>query len=149
MLLPLKPHRHHGQLNILTNSVVDLGFQLYGTCEEWVSSRIWPQCEPCPRGATVLLSGRIHLSQTNGGVKLSLFIYPSSPESSIFQLEAAGERLWREVCDPMTPVAPQPTVRQELILKIQTESLKSARSKTSVIVSTVQNAHTPPHVYTH
>lgn len=46
------------------------------------------------------LSGRIHLSQTNGGVKLSLFIYPSSPESFIFQLEAAGKRLWREVCDP-------------------------------------------------
>ena len=25
---------------------------------------------------------------------------PSSPESSIFQLEAAGKRLWREVRDP-------------------------------------------------
>lgn len=48
----------------------------------------------------MLLSGCIHLSQTNGCVKLSLFIYPSSPESSIFQLEAAGKRLWREVRDP-------------------------------------------------
>ncbi len=48
----------------------------------------------------MLLSGCIHLSQTNGGVKLSLLMYPSSPESSIFQLEAAGKRLRREVCDP-------------------------------------------------
>lgn len=48
----------------------------------------------------MLLSGCIHLSQTNGCVKLSLFIYPSSPEGSIFQLEAAGKRLWRKVHDP-------------------------------------------------
>lgn len=48
----------------------------------------------------MLLSGCIHLSQTNGCVKLSLYIYPSSPESSIFQLEAAGKRLQGEVCDP-------------------------------------------------
>lgn len=48
----------------------------------------------------MLLSGCIHLSQTNGCVKLSLFMYPSSRESSIFQLEAAGKRLWREVRDP-------------------------------------------------
>lgn len=73
--------------------------KLSGVFEEWVSSRFWPQCKPCLRAAAVLLSGRIHLSQTNGGVRLSLFIYPSSPESSIFQL-AAGKRLWREVCDP-------------------------------------------------
>lgn len=71
-----------------------------GVFEECVSGQLWPQCKPCLRAAAVLLSGRIHLSQTNGGVKLSLFIYPSSPESSIFQLEAAGKRLWREVCDP-------------------------------------------------
>lgn len=49
---------------------------------------------------TVLLSGCIHLSQTNGGVKLSLFIYPCRRESSIFQSQAAGKRLRREVSDP-------------------------------------------------
>lgn len=48
----------------------------------------------------MLLSGCIHLSQTNGRVKLSLLIYPARRESSIFQLEAAGKRLWREVRDP-------------------------------------------------
>lgn len=70
----------------------------------------------------MLLSGRIHLSQTNGGVKLSLFMYPSSAESSIFQLEAAVKRPWREVCVTLvTSVATQqPTVGQELIFKIQT-----------------------------
>jgi len=65
-----------------------------------MSSRIWPQCKLCSRAGTVLLSGCIHLSQTNGCVKLSLLIYPSGPESSIFQLEAAGKRLWRKVRDP-------------------------------------------------
>lgn len=51
-------------------------------------------------GGTVLLSGCIHLSQTNGDVKLSLFIYPCRRESSIFQSQAAGKRLRREVSDP-------------------------------------------------
>lgn len=48
----------------------------------------------------VLLSGCIHLRQTNGGVKLSLLIYPCRRESSIFQSQAAGKRLRREVSDP-------------------------------------------------
>lgn len=89
--------------------------------EEWVSSRTWPQCKPWLRAATAFLSGRIHLSQTNGGVKLSLFIYPSSPESSIFQLQAAGKPLWREVCDPDDSNGTAPNC-EKLILKIQTGS---------------------------
>lgn len=47
----------------------------------------------------------------------------------------------------MTPVAPQPTVGQKLILKIQTESLRSAASRSSVIESTVWHTHTRTHTF--
>lgn len=46
----------------------------------------------------------------------------------------------------MTPVAPQPTVGQELILKTQTESVKSAGSRTSVIGSAHTHTHIPVHI---
>lgn len=105
-----------------------------------MSSRFWPQCKPCLRAAAVLLSGRIHLSQTNGGVKLSLFIYPSSPESSIFQL-AAGKRLWREVCDPDDSGGTTTNCGTEIEFK-NTESVKSVGSRTSVIKSAVCHTHT-------
>lgn len=85
----------------------------------------------------MLLSGRIHLSQTNGGVKLSLFIYPSSPESSIFQL-AAGKRLWREVCDPDDSGGTTTNCGTEIDFEnTNRESLRSAGSRSSVIESAV------------
>ena len=48
----------------------------------------------------MLLFGYIHLSQINGCVNLSPFIYPSRPECSIFQPDTAGKLLQREVHDP-------------------------------------------------
>lgn len=46
----------------------------------------------------------------------------------------------------MTPVAPQPTVGQKLNLK-NTESVKSAGSRTSVIESAVCHTHTRTHAF--
>lgn len=54
---------------------------------------------------------------------------------------------WRRLANDyggrcVTLVAPQPTVGQKLILKIQTKSLKRAGSRTSVIGSAVWHTHT-------